>query len=239
MTTFVLVHGAWGGAHGWRKVRRLLREAGHEVFTPSLTGIGERSHLTNPQIGLFTHVQDVVNAVFFEDLTEITLVGYSYGGMVVTGCIDYIGDRIKHLVYLDAFLPEDGQSLDTLRGAAQEGPRPMPGREWSIPPQARTYDNPEDTAYAEPRRSAQPAGTFIEPVRLSRPVEDWPFSLTYIKATGEPRPAENSGGAFWKAADRTKASDRWAYYEVETNHLVPLNRPRELADIMLEVSKQG
>jgi pimeloyl-ACP methyl ester carboxylesterase len=237
MATFVLVHGAWGGAQGWRKVRPLLREAGHDVFTPSLTGIGERSHLASPQVTLFTHVQDVVNAIFYEDLKNITLVGYSYGGMVVTGCLDYIGERIKHLVYLDAFVPNDGQSLNTLTGAANEGPRPLPDQDWLRAPMPRTYDDPEDAAFSEPRRSAQPSGTFSEPVRLSRPVEDWPFSRTYIKATGEPRPQQNKGGAFWIAADRTKASPSWNYYEVETNHMVPYNKPRELADILLEVTK--
>ncbi len=90
MATFVLVHGAWGGAQGWRKVRPLLREAGGEVCTPSLTGIGERSLLASPQVTLLTHIQDVANAVFYEDLTYITLVGSSYGGMFVTGCLDHI-----------------------------------------------------------------------------------------------------------------------------------------------------
>src|ERR1700684_2243579 len=85
MGTFVLVHGAWGGAHGFRKVRPLLRAAGHEVFTPSLTGIGERAHLTSPSVNLTTHIRDVVNVVLYEDLDDITLLGFSYGGMVVTG----------------------------------------------------------------------------------------------------------------------------------------------------------
>src|SRR6202012_561282 len=117
MTTFVLVHGAWGGAHGFKLVRGPLREAGHEVFTPSLTGIGERAHLASPQVGLTTHVTDVVNTVLYEDLSDIVLLGYSYGGMVVTGSLEYIAGRIAHLVYLDAFLPADGQSLGDLTGA--------------------------------------------------------------------------------------------------------------------------
>ena len=105
MAVFVLVHGAWGGAHGFRKVRGPLREAGHEVFTPSLTGIGERAHLTSPQVSLTTHIADVVNAVWYEDLSDIVLLGYSYGGAVVTGALEHIGDRVRHLVYLDAFVP--------------------------------------------------------------------------------------------------------------------------------------
>jgi len=104
---YVLVHGAWGGSYGFRFVRRLLHADGHEVFTPSLTGIGERSHLTGPHVDLSLHVLDVVNAVRYEDLDEIVLLGYSYGGMVVTGALDHIGTRVRELVYLDAFVPAD------------------------------------------------------------------------------------------------------------------------------------
>ena len=132
MSTFVLVHGAWGGAHGFHLVRPLLQQAGHAVFTPSLTGIGERSHLTGPHITLTTHVRDVVNHVLYEDLNDVVLLGFSYGGMVVTGSLDHIGDRVRHLVYLDAFVPRDGQSLSDLTG------RPNPGfgiaAPWSMPP---------------------------------------------------------------------------------------------------------
>jgi pimeloyl-ACP methyl ester carboxylesterase len=112
MAVYVLVHGAWGGAHGFRKLRGPLRAAGHEVFTPSLTGIGERVHLTSPQVCLTTHVTDVVHAVLYEDLRDIVLLGFSYGGFVVTGALEHIGDRVRHLVYLDAFVPADGDSVD-------------------------------------------------------------------------------------------------------------------------------
>src|SRR5262245_48817852 len=111
MTTFVLVHGAWNGAHGFHRMRPLLCGAGHEVFTPSLTGIGERVHLTSPLVNLTTHVLDVVNVVLFEDLKDIVLLGFSYGGFVVTGALEHIADRVSHLVYLDAFVPNDGESL--------------------------------------------------------------------------------------------------------------------------------
>src|SRR6266567_5981170 len=118
MTIYVLVHGAWSGAHGFRKVRAPLREAGHEVFTPSLTGLGERVHLTSPQVNLTTHITDVVNTVRYEDLSDIVLLGFSYGGFVVTGALEHIGDRIAHLVYLDAFVPGDGDSAASISGAA-------------------------------------------------------------------------------------------------------------------------
>ena len=233
MTAFVLVHGAWGGSYGWRKVRALLAAKGHAVYTPSLTGIGERAHLTRPQVDLSLHIQDVVNAVWYEDLTEITLVGYSYGGMVVTGAIDYIAERVKHLVYLDAFLPSDGQSL---QGLASDLPESFPGPDWLIEPMAREYDDPADAVFAGPRRSKHPRGCFIEPVRLRTPLEKRDFSLTYIKATGEPRP-EGGGGPFWLAADRTSKDARWGYHEIATNHMIPFNKPQELADILLEVAK--
>jgi pimeloyl-ACP methyl ester carboxylesterase len=233
MSTFVLVHGAWGGSYGWRKVRPLLARHGHEVFTPSLTGIGERAHLASPQVDLSLHVQDVVNSIWYEDLHDVTLVGYSYGGMVVTGAIDYVAERVKHLVYLDAFLPNDGQALQAL---ATDLPESFPGPDWLVEPMAREYDDPADAAFASPRRSRHPRGCFIEPVRLRQPLEERDFSLTYIKATGEPRP-EGSGGPFWLAADRTRNDPRWRYREIATNHMIPFNRPQELANILMEVAK--
>src|ERR1700759_1386149 len=96
MRNYVLVHGGGAGAHTFRKLRPLLHRAGHEVFTPSLTGIGERGHLASPQVNLSTHIRDVVNVVLYEDLREIVLLGFSYGGLVVSGAIDHIGDRVRH-----------------------------------------------------------------------------------------------------------------------------------------------
>jgi len=235
MSTFVLVHGAWSGSFTWRKVRPLLVAAGHDVFTPSLTGLGERAHLTSPQVDLTTHVQDVVNAVWYEDLRDITLVGYSYGGMVVTGALDHLGGRVKHLVYLDAFVPGDGQSLQDLVGRPAPVPESFPGPDWLDQPMQREYDDPADAAFASPRRVSHPSACFREPVRLRTPLEERGISLTYIKATGEPRP-DGTGGPFWVAADRTKADPRWRYDEIATNHMIPFNRPNELADILLEVA---
>jgi len=140
MTTFVLVHGAWGGSWGFRLVRGPLREAGHEVFTPSLTGIGERSHLASPQVNLSTHVLDVVNTILYEDLTDIVLLGFSYGGMVVTGALGHVADRVSHLVYLDAFVPADGQSLDDLSGAGYRPGAVGPGARWLVEPLQRPLD---------------------------------------------------------------------------------------------------
>jgi pimeloyl-ACP methyl ester carboxylesterase len=233
MAIFVLVHGAWGGAHGFRKVRGPLREAGHEVFTPSLTGIGERVHLTSPQVCLTTHVTDVVNTLLYEDLRGVVLLGFSYGGFVVTGALEHIGDRVAHLVYLDAFVPGDGDSLDALTGGAAGRVIEL-GRDWLVPPLAREYDDPAEAAWYGPRRTPHPAACFTEPVRLPRPLEDYPFTRTYIKATGEPRP--EGGGPFWDAADRARQSPAWRYREIATGHMIPANRPDELVRTLLELA---
>jgi pimeloyl-ACP methyl ester carboxylesterase len=234
MAIYVLVHGAWGGAHGFRKVRGPLRAAGHEVFTPSLTGIGERAHLTSPQVCLTTHITDVVNTILYEDLSGIVLLGYSYGGFVVTGALEHIGDRVAHLVYLDAFLPDDGDTVDAVTGrGAGRGVIEL-GRQWLVPPLPREFDDPAEAAWSGARRTSHPAGCFTEPVRLVRPLEDHPFTRTYIKATGEPRP--EAGGPFWAAADRVMHSPAWRYREVATNHMIPTNRPEDLVRLLLELA---
>jgi pimeloyl-ACP methyl ester carboxylesterase len=233
VTTFVLVHGAWGGAHGFRHVRRLLSAAGHEVFTPGLTGIGERVHLVSPQVDLRTHVADVVNQVLYEDLDDIVLVGFSYGGMVVTGALDTIGARVRHLVYLDAFVPADGDSLYRLVGAPV-GPR-QPGEPWLVEGPPRRYDDPAEAEFSLPRRTPHPVGCFTEPVRLSRPLEQWPFARTYVRATAD-EPGVPANPAFEAAAARARASDAWGYREIDTTHLVPQNRPRELTDLLLALA---
>jgi pimeloyl-ACP methyl ester carboxylesterase len=234
MAIYVLVHGAWGGAHGFRKVRGPLWAAGHQVFTPSLTGIGERVHLTSPQVNLTTHIKDVVNTVLYEDLSGIVLLGYSYGGCVVTGALEHIGDRVRHLVYLDAFVPCDGEMLDDLVGGRFGRGAMELGSDWLVPPPPRDYDDPAEAAWASARRTLHPVGCFTEPVRLARKLEDYPFTRTYIKATGEPRP--DPGGPFWAAADRARNSPAWRYREVATNHMIPSNRPEELLRLLLELA---
>ncbi len=237
MTTFVLVHGAWGGSYGFRTVRGPLWSAGHEVFTPSLTGIGERVHLASPQVNLTTHVTDVVNTILFEDLTDIVLLGYSYGGMVVTGALEHVADRVAHLVYLDAFLPADGESLDDLAGAGYGLAAVGPGTEWLVPPLARALHNPAEAAWHTARRSPHPVGCFTEPVRLREPLEDYPFTRTYIKATEEPRPLDGARpSAFWRAADRTKTDPAWRYREIGTDHMILANKPADLVALLLELA---
>ena len=110
-TVYVIVHGAWGGSWAFKKADSLLREQGCIVYRPSLTGQGERVHLATKEVGLMTHIKDVVNMILFEDLYDVILVGHSYGGMVVTGVADSVPGRIKKLIYLDAMVPENGESV--------------------------------------------------------------------------------------------------------------------------------
>src|SRR3954454_19634713 len=115
MATFVLVHGAWHGSWCWKRVRKALQMRGHDVFTPTLTGVGERSHLLSPDVTLDTHIEDVVNLIAWEELSDVVLCGHSYGGCVITGVADRLPDRVGAMVYLDAFVLEHRQSLhDTL-----------------------------------------------------------------------------------------------------------------------------
>jgi pimeloyl-ACP methyl ester carboxylesterase len=238
MAEYVLVHGAWGGAHVWRKVRPPLWAAGHHVWTPPLTGLGERYHLASPQVDLTTHVADVVNHVAYEDLQDIVLVGFSYGGMVVTGSLAYIADRVRHLVYVDAFVPGDGQSLDDLVGLVRPGGRVGLGAKWQVEGGPRpTVDEPGAQAEAEwnaARYTPQPSGTLSEKARLERPLEEYPFTRTYIKATAQPRPA--GAAAFWAAADHARSTPGWRYAEIVSDHGIPLRRPEELVDRLLELA---
>jgi pimeloyl-ACP methyl ester carboxylesterase len=232
MTTYVLVHGAWGGAQTWRTVRPRLWAAGHQVFTPSLTGIGERAHLTSPQIDLTTHTDDVVATVHYEGLDDIVLLGFSYGGMVVTNALGQVADRVRELVYLDAFLPDDGQSAFDLNG--RSAPSGITD-DWAVDGAAREYEDPAEAEFHLPRRSRQPIRTLTQPVRLARPLEEFGFGLTYIKATGDP-PDGAGAGAFWKAAERVRDDQRWRYHEIDSNHMIPQNRPQELTEILLSLA---
>ena len=121
MTTFVLVHGAWHGGWCYKRVARLLRQAGHEVYTPTLTGLGERAHLINRAIDLDTHVQDILGVIRCEELSDVVLCGHSYGGMVITGVAEQIAAKIRSLVYLDAFVPENGKCLFDYLPVEQSG----------------------------------------------------------------------------------------------------------------------
>jgi ribulose-5-phosphate 4-epimerase/fuculose-1-phosphate aldolase/pimeloyl-ACP methyl ester carboxylesterase len=223
MATYVLVHGAWGGSYGWRKVRPLLQSAGHTVFTPSLTGLGERVHLASPQVNLSTHIQDVCNTLFYEDLTDVILVGHSYGGMVVAGVADRMPERIKHLVFLDAFVPRDGQSLRDIGGNAGND-----ASEWLVPP--RPSREPMDD-WTLARRGPHPRGCFDEKVHLTQPLEDRPFSRTYIVATGRQDPSP----VFDKTADWLRDFARWNVREIGGGHGMTRTNPEGLFRLLQEL----
>ncbi len=236
MSTYVLVHGAWGGSYGWTKFATLLRSDGHEVFTPSLTGQGERNHLGGPDVSLSTHITDVENLIKYEDLTDFVLVGHSYGGMVVTGVADRLYDEITDLVFVDAFLPNDGESCFDLGGAG--GPERATIEDgWKVMPMRApdTAETPEMAARLR-KLSPQPIETLREKVRLSTPLEKRAFSLTYVKAAGDVSTLGNPTGAFWDAAARAKADPRWRYFELQCGHGVHAEMPNELKAILDEVT---
>ena len=231
MTTYVLVHGAYGGAWVWRDVAGLLRLKGHEVFAVTLTGLGERVHLASPEVGLGTHILDVINVLEFEDLSNVVLVGHSYAGMVITGVADRAPERIGHLVYLDAQLPQDGQSWEDLNGRS-------PGDAWRIAVPSWPKDAPPPTA-AEQAMNAklvpQPRRTQEEKLKLATRTERGQYGRTYIKAVKAPRPAAGPGAALWRAADRVRQDPAWHYREIECGHLAQIEKPDELAALLLDV----
>jgi len=231
---FVLVHGGWHGAWCWRRVAQLLRAAGHAVYTPTLTGLGERTHLLDPRVGLDTHVRDVTGLLESEDLREVILAGHSYGGMVIAGTADRIADRLAHLVYLDAFVPEDGQSLfdllpperrDLYRQAAREH-----GEGWRVPPPPPQALGVTDEARADwlaAMLTPQPLWTFEQPVRLTNPARAT-LPRTYVHCTAGPLVP-----SFAPFANRARAAPGWGYRELATGHDAMLTAPGELAEVLL------
>ena len=221
MTTYVLVHGAWGGAHGFRLVRPLLAAHGHEVFTPSLTGIGERSHLASPQVNLTTHIQDVVNNIWYEDLSDIVLLGFSYGGMVVTGVADKLPERIACLVYLDAYVPESGQSMQDLR------PRELPNALTVDPTSAETFRvNERDRAWVDRLCTPHPVACVTERLLLSGAYRAVRRKI-YVRAAGYPHPA------FAATYERVKGDPGWVAHTLPCGHDVMVDMPDALAEILL------
>ena len=171
MATFVLVHGAWHGGWCYARVARLLRAAGHDVYTPTHTGVGERSHLADYHVTLSTHIHDVGNVLEYENLSDVIMCGHSYGGMVITGVAAAIGERIRTLVYLDAFLPEDGQSLFDLiepQMVNQFLNLVRSGRGLLPPIPAAAFNvNTKDAAWVDKTCHPQSLLTFTEGVRFS------------------------------------------------------------------------
>jgi pimeloyl-ACP methyl ester carboxylesterase len=162
-STYVIVHGAWGGAWDWRAVDSALTSRGHRVHRVTLTGLGERVHLASPSVGLSTHISDVVNTILFEQLRDVVLVGHSYGGMVVTGAADRATDRIKRVVYVDAFLPDSGESLAQLAGPGFANMMQSSGRDGMLIPGWVPADAPP------PRDVPHPIKTMTDTLHLTNP----------------------------------------------------------------------
>jgi pimeloyl-ACP methyl ester carboxylesterase len=244
MTTFVLVHPAWFGGWCWRKVAPILRAHGHEVFTPTLTGLGERAHLASGDVGLDTHVEDIASVVEYEDLHEIILVGNSSGGVVITGVADRMPERIAHVVYVDAFVPQDGQSmLDIVppeRRQLMEALVQNEGSGWLLPriapppweklvPEAWGITDESDLRWVLPRLRPTPFGHFKEPVRRKNAAAE-KLPHTYIRCRAWPN------ASFDRYAEIARNSAGWRHRELATNHLPYITHPRELANLLMEVA---
>ncbi|HXQ26607.1 MAG TPA: alpha/beta fold hydrolase [Candidatus Acidoferrales bacterium] len=233
MAIYVLVHGAWHGSWCWKRVRTALQAAGHEVFTPTLTGIGERSHLISPGVNLSTHIADVVNLFRWEELSNVILCGHSYGGFVISGAADSMPERIHALVYLDAFVPENGECLfdlvpqeqaDDTRRQAQ-----TTGEGWKVAPiSAEIFNvNPRDRAWMNAQCTPQPLACFEERVKLTGGL-DRIRDVTHILATGF-----REGSPFPACHERAKAR-RWKLRTMASGHDVMLDAPDELTAFLLE-----
>jgi len=221
---FLLVHGAWHGGWCWTRVAALLQAEGHTVYAPTLTGLGERSHLLSDGVNLTTHINDVVNEVTWKDLTGVVLCGHSYGGMVITGVAERIADRIASIVYLDAFWPVDGQSLNDISGAQ----RPTSG---GIPPHPLEIFNvnQSDAAWVGAKLTPQPAATFAERLTVTGALDRIP-RRTFIQATVGAAPF------FASAYQRARASPGWDALQVDCGHDVMIDRPADLARMLLRAA---
>jgi len=234
MATFVLVHGAWHGSWCWKRVRPALQAIGHDVFTPTLTGLGERSHLLSPGVNLDTHIDDIVNLILWEDLTHVVLCGHSYAGAVISGVADRVAERIGAMVYLDAFLVEDGQSVhDALPAAHRELQLDLAqrvGDGWKVPPiPAEVFNvNPADRAWVDSQCTMQSLATFQQPITLiAGPLT--PPSTTFILATGF------RDSPFPPFYDRARVKG-CATGTIDCGHDVMLDRPEELPSILAGVA---
>ena len=168
--------------------------------------------------------------MLYEDLRGIVLLGFSYGGLVITGALEHIADRVSHLVYLDALVPADGDSLDTISGAASRAAAIGPGADWLVPPLPRTSTTQPRPAGPPPAARAHPARCFSEPVRLARPLEDYPFTRPTSRRPPSPAPSQPGRSGPLRTGPGTRLA--WRYREVATTHMIPSNRPDELASLL-------
>jgi len=237
MATFVLVQGAWHGSWCWKRVRAALQARGHQVFTPTLTGVGERSHLLSPTVNLETHINDVVNLIRWEELTDVVLCGHSYGGIVVSGAADRLAAHIAKLVYLDAFVLNDGESLhDKLPPAHRELQLELAqkhGDGWMVPPiPAEVFGvNAADSAWVDRQCTMQPLATFQQKLKLQGNALTT-IPTTYIVASGW------NDSPFQPFYERAKATG-WQTFSMACGHDVMLDKPEELTKVLIEIAAKA
>jgi pimeloyl-ACP methyl ester carboxylesterase len=240
MATYVLVHG--GGHGGWcyQRVARLLRSAGHDVYAPTLTGLGERAHLLGPGIDLDTHITDVVQVLRYEDLREVILVGHSYGGMVVTGVADRALDRVGHLVYLDAATPANGQSLadlaPELMAASRASARTVDGVELvNFPGEGPMphfgLTDPDDIAWLAPKITPHPWKCFAQPLRLTHEARLRALPQTQIVCTATL--------PFRAPADLEPARAAGRLWDIDAGHDLMIAEPEAVAGLLGRVATAG
>jgi pimeloyl-ACP methyl ester carboxylesterase len=241
MATFVLVHGAWAGSWIWKKIIPLLRAAGHDVHATTATGLGDRVHLADPAVDLDTYITDVTNVLDFEELTDVTLVGWSYGGMIITGVAERAPERLARLVYLDANVPADGEDsydAEPSPAGARAADRAaaetvgMPGflvidgyAEWirSLTPE------PADQEWLFGKLVPQPLATLTQPVRLGNPAAA-AVPRVFVRCT------EGKGDAGDdQTVARVRSASGWQYRELAENHLAPINAPQATAEVLLSL----
>ncbi|MBI1201174.1 MAG: alpha/beta fold hydrolase [Rhodopseudomonas sp.] len=218
--TFLLVPGAWHGAWCYRRVQDLLEAKGFRVHALSLTGLADRSHLASDAVNMDTHIADVVNFVTWEDLNDFVLVGHSYGGLVVTGAAEKIGDRVSSIVYLDAFMPENGQSMADI----VKREMPVTGFTPSYPAAAMGV-LPEDAAWADTKLTPQPVNTYNQKMTLTGTYQKI-AKKTYVRTLGFPNPGMQA------TYETFKQRSDWRTFTIDCGHDLMLAKPVETADLL-------
>ncbi len=233
MATFVLVHGTGCGSWIWQKTTSLLRAAGHEVYAPTLSGVGDRSHLVNCGVDLTTHISDVASLLRYEDLSDVVLVGHSYAGMVITGVAASVPERLRLLVYLDAYVPEGGQTEAELwpaemREAIQADE--AAGRGLREPPSPEFLDiaDPKMAAWVKARVTPHPLATYTEPVPAGS-ARSAALPRAFIHCTAGP-----TTPVFAPFAAKARA-EGWKWYELATGHCAMLTMPTEVMELLLQL----
>ncbi len=235
MATFVLVHGTGYGGWVWQKLTALLRCRGHEVYAPTLTGLSDRNHLLNCEVNLTTHITDIANLVFYEDLSNVILIGNSYAGMVITGVASKMPERLKLLVYLYAYIPDDGQSEADLLPAEifatrQAEAAKRGGLIQSPPPVSFGITDPVLEEWIKTRMTPHPLDTYTEPVS-SGDARSAAIPRIFIHCTGNP---DTTPDPFAPSAAKAR-SRGWKVNNMETGHLAMLTAPQQLAAILFQV----